>query len=165
MANEGDRFSSKNQLNSRRDGSYWQIASEVENGECVFCNLRDKYIVTENEFGTLTVNIFHYIDGQMLIIPRRHLESYHELNDKEVLGLHKLTRRGVDLLKENLGIDNIWIILREGNIAGKTIKHLHLNIIPYEEGLHTWNYDSVTLNLKPIELAVKLRQAIFNERT
>ena len=93
------------------------------------------------------------------------MESFSELTNEEAMGLHKLNQKGAVLLRELMGIDNIWIILRDGKLAGKTIKHLHWNIMPYVEGLHTWNYDAVTLTITPVDLAAKLRGAVKNERT
>jgi len=156
-----DVFSQESQLNARLQGRYHDIAQGV--GKCVFCDLREKYIVGEKDGLVLTVNIFPYIDGQMLVIPRRHVESFFELSEAEVMTAHQLMRRGVEMQKRELGIQGVWMILREGeqgSASGKTVKHLHWNILPYVPELNTWHYQ--TLTITPLDLAARLRK-VFDE--
>ncbi len=158
-----DQFGVVSQLNARTDGTYWEIAAELEAKGCVFCRLKDKYIIDKNDIGALSVNIFPYIDGQLVVIPFQHKEKFSELTDEEVIAMHHLTQLGVSLLNDVMGIDNIWLILRDGNVAGKTVKHLHTNIMPYEEGMNTWHYDRIQRNITPLDLAAKLREGIKND--
>lgn len=151
-----------NSENARSQGIYEEIAKKKEDEKCVFCDLRDKYIITSNDSAVLTVNIFPYINGQLLVLPNRHIETLDELENKEVLDIHNLTKLGTQLLRNECSIDNVWIILRNGDIAGKTVRHLHYNIMPYIEGLNTWNYQRITL--PPTKLASDLRKHI-NDRT
>ncbi len=156
MVNKKD-FGEASQKNARNSGQYWRIAKEVEEKKCVFCDLKDKYIIATSKYSVLTVNIFPYINGQLMVIPKRHVEDFSEIKKEEVLDMHKLVDKGLKILKKKLEIDNVWIILRNGNIAGKTVKHLHWNIMPYIEELNTWHYQEITL--APIDLAVKLRNS------
>lgn len=154
MANKDRDFGSDSQKNARLNGEYWRIANEVEEKECVFCDLKDKYIIQSTDSAVLTVNIFPYTNGQLMVIPRRHLVDISEITDDEMLTMHKLCCNGIDLLR-SLDLDNVWVLLRNGSVAGKTVKHLHWNILPYTEGLNTWHYQEITL--APIDLAQKLR--------
>src|SRR5687767_3825308 len=52
-------------------------------GKCVFCDLKDKYIIFEENGMALTVIMFAYIDGHCLIVPRRHVRSVKELTPQE----------------------------------------------------------------------------------
>ncbi|SRR5260221_4262311 len=156
MENKDRDFGTQSQKDARTNGEYWRIAKEIEADKCVFCDLRDKYIIDRNNQGVLTVNMFPYIDGQLLVIPNRHFVDVSEMTDDEVLGMHELCNKGIDLLKTKLDIDNVWLILRNGNVAGKTIKHLHWNILPYVDGINTWNFQEITI--PPVEMASKLRE-------
>jgi diadenosine tetraphosphate (Ap4A) HIT family hydrolase len=158
-----DQFGTESQKNARVDGSYWQIAAEQEAKGCVFCRLKEKYVIETNDKGALTVNIFPYIDGQLVVIPHRHMETFGELTAEEASALHDLNQRGIQLLNEKMGIDNIWLILRDGNVAGKTVKHLHWNIMPYQDGMNTWHYDRLERTIAPVDLATKLREDIGHE--
>ena len=148
-------FSTENQLHARLKGKYHDIAENV--GKCVFCDLRDKYVVTKDSDWVLTVNIYPYINGQLLVLPERHIESYNDLTHEDVLTSDKLIKRGINLLQKELQIENYWIIMRQGEIAGKTVRHLHWNIMPYVEGLNTWHFQEVSIT--PLDLANRLRNA------
>ena len=47
--------------------------------------------------------------------------------------------------------------MRQGEIAGKTVRHLHWNIMPYVEGLNTWHFQEISIT--PLDLAKRLRNA------
>jgi diadenosine tetraphosphate (Ap4A) HIT family hydrolase len=160
-----DLFSEDNQLNARLRGEYDQIAATVENDRCVFCDLKQKYILFEKNGLVVTVNLYPYIDGQLLIIPRRHVENYHELTVDEIKTNFELTKMAMTALRQQMGIQGMWLILRDGDkgsASGKTVKHLHWNILPYTNDLNTWHYQKLTIT--PINLAEKLRRFFKNER-
>ena len=139
--------------NARLKGTYQKHAENVD--KCVFCDLKDKYVVIRQEGWVLTVNIFPYINGQVLVLPVRHIENFEELTDDDILTGNHLVKRGMDLLKKEMGIENFWVILRQGKIAGKTVRHLHLNIMPYIDGINTWHNQEITV--MPQDLADRLR--------
>lgn len=158
MSNTADDFSQKSQANARLAGSYWKIAETAESKRCVFCELKDKYIVDEKNGLVLTVNLFPYINGHMLVIPRRHVENFLELTPEEIATANELMQKSIKLLRGELSVDGIWLVLRDGQIAEKTVKHLHWQVMPYKNGLNQWNYQEITL--PPIELAERLRNAL-----
>lgn len=141
---------------ARLEGKYPEIVENL--GKCTFCDLRDKYVVTRQNSWVLTVNIYSYIDGQLLVLPERHVENYQDLTPEDILTSDRLIRKGMDLLKRGMGIENYWLVLRQGELAGKTVKHLHWNIMPYIEGLNTWHYQEI--KVAPLELAQILREAL-----
>src|SRR3989344_7895936 len=97
---KSDRFSTSNQVNARLLGKYHSIATNLD--KCVFCDLRDKYVVTKTSGWVLTANIFPYINGQLLILPERHLENFRELSPKDIITSHDLIIKGTKLLKRKL---------------------------------------------------------------
>lgn len=150
---EKDFYSPQMQKQARTSGAYAEVLKSLK--KCVFCDLKDKYIIKKGQHCVLTVALFPYIDGQLIVIPLRHVESYQELARDEVLEMHELAVYGAKLLREKMGITDIWQILREGENAQKTVWHLHLNLIPYKKELHSWHYQPVSF--EPIKLARKLR--------
>ena len=162
--NNRDVFTSEVAVNARIRGQYHKIAANV--GKCVFCDLRDKYILCEKNGLVLTVNLFPYIDGQLLVIPRRHIEDFNELTEKEAVANFYLSQLAIKILHKKIGVKGVWMILRDGQIgsaSGKTVKHLHWNIMPYSEKLNTWHYQKI--KIAPIDLATKLRPFFRNEGT
>lgn len=153
-----DPFSSQSQLAARERGFYSQVLKEVEkSGECVFCDLKEKYLISEKNGVVLTVALYPYIDGHLLIIPRRHVESIKDLNNQEWEMVKELVKKGEELLKKNLGVKNYWVLIREGDgiAAGKTVRHLHFHLMPYD--MNVIRMGETKLNILPIDLAKKLR--------
>lgn len=154
-----DPHSPQAQLAARERGFYEQVLVAVaERGKCVFCDLKEKYLIAEKDGVVLTVALFPYIDGHLLIIPRRHIESLSQLNEREERALLSLGRKGIKLLKERLAVENVWFLLREGKgiKAGKTVKHLHFHLIPYSP--EVIKMGETELKIEPIKIAKKLRE-------
>lgn len=150
-----NNFSQDLQLNARTSGKYDNLAGQIESEKCVFCDLREKYIIKEKNGLVLTVNIFPYINGHLMIIPRRHIENFSEVTKKEFITYQELCNEGMNLLKKKMDINDFWLLLRDGTKVGKTVKHLHWHIIPFYEELVTKKYKEITI--APIDIASKLR--------
>jgi len=56
--------------NPRVSDWYDRVVSSLD--KCVFCDLKSKYIIAEEGGMVLSVNLFPYLDGHLLIIPRGH---------------------------------------------------------------------------------------------
>jgi len=98
---------------------------------CPFCDSRiDEAKFSESENFLAIYNIAPILPGHSLIIPKRHVESLLELDDKE---LYEMTMFSRDITKTLLeifkssGFD--WTI-QEGGDAGGSIPHLHMHLIP-----------------------------------
>ncbi|MDQ6984837.1 MAG: NUDIX domain-containing protein [Candidatus Dojkabacteria bacterium] len=112
-------------------------------GKCVFCDLRDKYIIHEEHGIVLTVNIYPYIDGQMLAVPRNHIKSPKELTERQWETMRKFSYIAKKLIRKTHGHKGMWSLLREGGINAQmsVSDHLHMQFIPFDNSdLATWNY-------------------------
>lgn len=124
---------------ARRLGLYDQIAHRHEtSGRCVFCHLKDDYVIENDGDVALTANLFPRSEGDLLVIPRRHVVTLRELTPEEVLAMHRLYIIGMDLLEKALDIKAIYFLLRDGTGTDKTVKHMHGQIMNYWPGLVTW---------------------------
>ena len=153
-----DPHSPQSQLAAREQGFYEKVLKAVaQRGKCVFCDLKDKYLVAEKNGVVLTVALFPYIDGHLLIIPRRHIELMKDLNEKEREAVFYLSALGEKILKKQLGIENIWFLLREGKgiKVGKTVDHLHFHLMPYDPKVIKMG--ETELKVTPLAMAKKLR--------
>ncbi len=154
----------RQQLQARKNGLYQQVLAAVgQRQKCVFCDLKEKYIIAERDGVVLTVSLFPYVDGHLLIIPRRHLEHWHELKRREWLAVIALARLGLRRLREKLGQQSFWFLLREGQQAGKSVNHLHFHLFPAFPGFinhqqQAINLNFQTINLSPAALAKRLRR-------
>lgn len=126
---------------ARTKGYYGEIWTST--GKCVFCDLKDKYIVAEEDGMVLTVALFAYIDGNLMIVPRRHVKSTKELTEKEWEAARKLMYIAKKLIRKVHDIKGVQYVLRDGGLVAQSTvaDHLHIHCIPFDApDLSTWNY-------------------------
>ncbi|OGC51281.1 hypothetical protein A2982_04180 [candidate division WWE3 bacterium RIFCSPLOWO2_01_FULL_39_13] len=144
--------------NARTYESYSEIWKNT--GKCVFCDLKDKYIITEKDGVVLTVNLFPYIDGHLLIIPRRHFENFEDADKIEWEATKTLADIGEKLIKKFCSTEGVWFLFRleEGFKSQKTVAHAHAHLIPYSPKLFKWEFQKV--EFPPEEFAKELRSGL-----
>lgn len=143
--------------NPRVSDWYDRVVSALD--KCVFCDLKEKYIIAEEGGMVLSVNLFPYLDGHLLIIPRRHIEKFQEITQDEWVTINHLIILGIDLLKKGFGTEDSNILYREGGVgSGKSLGHLHFHIMPCVPGFLERDqkgifYTYQELKLSPVEIA------------
>lgn len=124
---------------ARVNGSYDKIWQSV--GKCVFCDLNDKYVVMEENGIALTVAVFAYIDGHLMIIPKRHVRSVKELSPAEWETMRKFMYISKKMIRDVYGAKGMQIVQKDGVDAQSTVEHLHFHCIPFDgPDLSSWNY-------------------------
>lgn len=136
--------------NARSSGAYsdiWQTR-----GKCVFCDLKDKYILMEENGIVLTINLYPYIDGQLMAIPRKHVSSPKELTERQWETLRKMNYVSKKIIRKTHKHKGMWTLIREGGISAdmSVSDHLHMQFIPFDSSdLCNWNYRE--LKYTPLE--------------
>lgn len=160
-----DAYSDEAQMNAR-SVSEWYDRIATTTDKCPFCDLKDKYVI--HRFGdmVLTVNLFPYIDGHLMVVPTRHIEVFADLTDQEVLASKKLLDLGMRITREEFNYENLNILYREGGKkSGQSLKHSHIHILPindqllqYEKTNFKWVFQKI--NFPPREVAERLRARV-----
>ena len=104
--------------------------------DCILCSILngDPQVVEllvhrTNLFG-VTVNLYPYNAGHIMIFPIRHIIDPREYNDDEVLELHELQNMCLDILQETYDPMGFNIGYNLGRTSGQSIPHVHLHIVP-----------------------------------
>ena len=97
--------------------------------KCPFCTSLNNRPIVSYESAFLTYALAPYHVHHILVIPRRHVETFMHLNAEESEEIDGLLRYGVRLLHAH-GYKNCSILVRDGMGSGKSIRHLHYHIIP-----------------------------------
>lgn len=142
---------------ARTGGYYGDIWTTV--GKCVFCDLRDKYVFYEENGVILTVALYAYIDGNCMIIPRRHVKSAKELTAEEWETIRKFMYIAKKMIRKVYGLKDVQYMLRDGgvNVSSTVQDHLHMHVMPFDApDLLTWNYRK--LKYTPLENAELFRE-------
>jgi len=104
---------------------------------CLFCdrsNTEKHFIIEENDLFYARRDNYPVSKGHAEIVPKRHIESFFNLNNKELIQLFTLIKTTKDIIQNKYSPDayNIWI--NDGEEAWRTIHHLHIHIIPRYKG-------------------------------
>ena len=101
---------------------------------CPFCTLPPERIIDSNEYGLTIRDGFPVSTGHTLIIPKRHVGSWFEIDADEQLGLLDLLARAKIVLQDELSPDGYNIGINDGPASGQTVPHLHMHLIPRYKG-------------------------------
>ena len=105
------------------------------NNPCLFCNINSKDLVFDNAFAFASFDSYPVSKFHSLIVPKRHVDNYFELNSKEVQACHDLVLKTKEkILKEDTTVKGFNIGTNLGKIAGQSIMHCHIHLIPRREG-------------------------------
>ena len=102
---------------------------------CLFCDISQERVISENSIAYAIRDGFPVTEGHTLIIPKDHVDEYFGLSIEELLGcdnLLKSVRR--DLLLVDDSIKGFNIGMNSGTVAGQTVFHCHIHLIPRREG-------------------------------
>ncbi|KAI7868499.1 fragile histidine triad protein [Spinellus fusiger] len=75
------------------------------------------------------VNLKPIALGHVLVVPRRHVQRYSELEKEELLDLTCSARLIAATIEREYQESVCWVI-QDGEDAGQTVPHVHLHIIP-----------------------------------
>ena len=106
--------------------------------DCPFCNINEKIdknrIIYEDSTWIAVLDGFPVSKGHTLLIPKRHCETYFDLNDVEngtLCATINVVKRILDTRYNPSGYN---IGVNCGKSAGQTVPHCHIHIIPRYDG-------------------------------
>lgn len=103
--------------------------------ECIFCELDTSRIIDQNELCLMIEDAFPVTPNHTLIIPKRHVSDYFDLNEPELNAIHSmLSARRQSLLESDPTITGFNVGINAGESAGQTIFHVHVHLIPRRDG-------------------------------
>ncbi|MFN5888522.1 MAG: HIT domain-containing protein [Flavobacteriales bacterium] len=101
---------------------------------CIFCKVQHE-IVFEHPLAYVIKDKFAVTPGHHLIIPKRHFDNYFELKSAELLAMNELLIKTKDQLRnDDPSIEGFNIGINQGAVAGQTIFHTHMHLIPRRKG-------------------------------
>ncbi len=107
----------------------------MENNNCIFCNLEKSRVIKANELALAFRDNFPVTKLHTLIVPRRHAKDYFELTQEEVTACNNLINQiRIDLMEEDSSIEGFNIGINAGEVAGQTVFHCHIHLIPRRKG-------------------------------
>lgn len=136
---------------------------------CILCLLREgssqveNLLVYRDEFMLVTVNLYPYNPGHLLVFPHRHIEDIRDFSPTEGARMEALTSHFLDLLDKTTGASGYNVGYNMGRTAGGSISHLHRHIIPrypHETGIADLIAGKRVLVEDPRHTAIRLKEAL-----
>ncbi|MFI3230563.1 MAG: HIT family protein [bacterium] len=126
---------------------------------CIFCKILKNEIksnkVFENDNFIAILDAFPANEGHILIIPKEHYSNIFEIPLDIMQEAYAITHKLASRLKTNMNIQDINILQNNGIIAGQTVNHFHIHLIPRYEN------DTVVFKSEPVEISEERIQEII----
>lgn len=103
--------------------------------DCLFCQVKAKDIIVENELAFGIMDGFPVTPSHMLIIPKRHISDYFSLYRPEINACNALLSEARNRIEiEDNTVKGFNVAINNGETAGQTIFHCHIHLIPRRTG-------------------------------
>ena len=100
--------------------------------ECIFCKKKNYKIISSSDyFFIIRDTVYPVTKYHTLIITNRHISSYFDLNNDELKDLNQLLKKQkkeLEILDKDISGFNIGVNI--GKVAGQSIMHCHIHLIP-----------------------------------
>lgn len=138
--------------------------SKKTDENCIFCKINGGEIpsttIYEDDDFKVILDINPASKGHAVILPKNHAADIFSLEDEDCAKIFGVAKKCATAMKKVLGCEGINILQNNGEIAGQTVFHLHVHLIP------RYKDDTVNISWKPgtaqdtADLAQKIREAL-----
>ena len=105
------------------------------NNPCIFCKIRKDELQFENQLAYSSIDSYPVSEFHSLIVPKRHVETHFELTNDEIQACNELILKTKEkILKQDPSVKGFNIGTNAGKVAGQSIMHCHIHLIPRREG-------------------------------
>ena len=103
--------------------------------DCPFCNIGEHVeVLFKADTAMAILDSFPISPGHALVIPKRHVADYFDLTVEEQNELWQLVNRCKIILQDRFHPDGFNIGINVGEMAGQSIFHVHIHLIPRYKG-------------------------------
>ncbi len=106
----------------------------MKRDDCIFCKLANGQIpantIYEDEDFRVILDANPASEGHALILPKEHYANIYELDDTVASKVFPLARKLACVMTKTLGCDGFNILQNNGEVAGQTVFHFHMHLIP-----------------------------------
>ena len=105
------------------------------NNPCIFCKIRKEELQFENQLAYSSIDSYPVSEFHSLITPKRHVETYFDLTYEEIQACNELILKTKEkILEQDSTVKGFNIGTNAGKVAGQSIMHCHIHLIPRREG-------------------------------
>ena len=105
------------------------------NNPCIFCKTNQNELIFENDLAYASSDSYPVSQFHSLVVPKRCIENYFELSEKEILACNDLIKKlKKKIISEDKSVEGFNIGTNAGKVAGQSIFHCHIHVIPRRKG-------------------------------
>ena len=101
---------------------------------CIFCKIASgdipSYTLYEDNLFKVFLDLSPTSFGHALLIPKEHYANLFELEDEIASKIFVLAKKVASAMKTSLQCDGFNLLQNNGEIAGQTMFHFHIHLIP-----------------------------------
>jgi histidine triad (HIT) family protein len=131
---------------------------KMKDGNCIFCKIANGEIpsrtIYEDKDFRVILDLNPATKGHALILPKDHYKNLYEISDETAAKVLPLAKKMATQMTEKLGCDGFNLIQNNNEIAGQSVFHFHMHLIP------RYTDDHQNLVMKPNEVSAEELDAI-----
>ena len=101
---------------------------------CIFCEIVKgnipSSVVYEDEDTLAILDLSQTTKGHTLVMPKKHYATFLEMPEEEFKNLAGKAQKIGKLLTEKLHAEGMNVLINTNEVAGQTIMHTHIHLIP-----------------------------------
>lgn len=101
---------------------------------CIFCKIIageiPSHTLYEDEQFKVILDVGPATKGHALILPKEHYANLYELPEDVAMNVMKLAKKMAQAMTDKLGCDGFNLVQNNGEVAGQTVFHFHMHLIP-----------------------------------
>ncbi len=140
-----------------------EVDYSMRDENCIFCKIANGEIPSrtlyEDDDFRVILDLNPATKGHALILPKEHYKNLYELDDSTVAKTLPLAKRMAVTMTEKLGCDGFNVVQNNNEIAGQTVFHFHMHLIP------RYNDDGQSLVMPPCGMTEEQLDAVKDEIT
>ena len=126
--------------------------------DCIFCKISKGDIPSATIYETSDFRVILDVapanKGHVLIITKEHYDNIFQMDAETAGKLFSLATVVARAIKDETGCDGLNVLQNNGEVAGQTVHHFHLHLIP------RFMDDGVVMKWEPKETVAEEQQAL-----
>ena len=106
----------------------------MSDSNCIFCKIAageipSKTLYEDNNFRVI-LDISPASKGHAIILPKNHAANIYELSEEDASKILIVAKKVATAMQKVLQCDGMNILQNNGEVAGQSVFHLHIHLIP-----------------------------------
>lgn len=128
---------------------------------CIFCKIANGEVPSQTLYEDDTFRVILDLGpatkGHALILPKAHYRNLYDLPEETAGEAMKLAKKMAIKMTERLGSEGFNLVQNNGDLAGQTVFHFHMHLIP------RYRADGQTIGWKPQEVTQEELDAVMEQ--